>query len=119
MRSLPTLPLNRRALAAASFGLMAMALLAASRLRLGLPSAPPSLPRLPALPQLPALPHFFDSAALARLGAEIDPAVVLLFVPACALMLAIVATALRLVFNNAGPDDAVPHARAIAHWQDE
>ena len=32
---------------------------------------------------------------------------------------AIVAEALWLVFRNAGPDDAVPHARAIAHWQDD
>ena len=119
MRSLPSLPLNRRAMAVGSSGFAVLAGLAATRLRLGTLPALPELPRLPALPHLQALPHFLDAATLARFGADVDPGVVLLFVPVCALMLAIVAEALWLVFRNAGPDDAVPHARAIAHWQDD
>ena len=89
--------------AARAFASAALAALAAAlALRLGLQH----LPR-PMLPQ-----------GLSRLPSQVDPGVVLLFVPLCALMLAMLAEAVRLIHRGALPDEAPPHARAIAHWQD-
>ena len=71
---------------------------------------------LPQLPHLPALPSL---TTLARLSSQIDTGVVLLFVPMCALILAMTFEVLRLMSRGGMPDDFVPGARAIPHWQDE
>jgi len=119
MRSIPFLALNRRVAAAGSLGFGMLAALVALRLPI------PPLPRLSALPNLAFLPQHFpgvhlpDFAAVQATATRLDTAVVLIFVPVCALMFAIVAEAMRLVFRNAGPEDATPHARAIPHWQDD
>ena len=115
MRSLPGLSLNRRAAAVGSLGFSVLAALAATRLPL------PSLPvfaRPAWLPTLPAV-HAPDFAALQAATSRLDTAVVLIFVPVCALMFAIVVEAMRLVFRDAGPENATPHARAIPCWQDD
>jgi H+/gluconate symporter-like permease len=57
-------------------------------------------------PTLPSLPR------------QIDMGVVALFVPLCALMLAIVAQVLTMTLNGAVPEQNQPHARAIAHWRE-
>ena len=59
------------------------------------------------LPQaLPALPH------------QIDMGVIALFVPMCALVLAIVVQVLTMTLNGAVPEQNQPHARAISHWRE-
>jgi hypothetical protein len=59
------------------------------------------------LPQaLPPLPH------------QIDMGVIALFVPMCALVLAIVVQVLTMTLNGAVPEQNQPHARAISHWRE-
>jgi len=60
--------------------------------------APHSLAALPTLPGWPGL------ATVHRLTRQVDPAVVLIFVPLCALMLAIVFEATRLSYRGAMPE---------------
>ena len=55
---------------------------------------------------LPALPH------------QIDVGVIALFVPLCALVLAIVVQVLTMTLNGAVPEQNHPHARAISHWRE-
>jgi hypothetical protein len=92
MSFFPVSPLARPLAAAA-----ALAALAYAALRL----VPPALARLPGPP------------------ADLDLGVVLLFVPLCALILAMLALALRLVAHGGTPEEFPPFARGIAHWQDE
>lgn len=61
---------------------------------------------LPALPRQLELPH------------QIDMGVIALFVPLCALVLAIVFQVLTMTLNGAVPEQNHPHARAISHWRE-
>jgi hypothetical protein len=61
--------------------------------------------RLPS-PHLPPLPH------------DIDTGVVVLFAPACALMLALLYEVARRMTHDQLPQQALPLARAIPHWRD-
>ena len=98
---------------ARSFAVAAvLALLAMLAFRLGLGH----MPHL-ALAQL-AVPHLaLPQLALPRPPQNLDLGVVVLFAPLCALILAILAVAMRLVVDGALPEDKPP-ARAFAHWQD-
>jgi len=58
----------------------------------------------------------FAPHGLPNLPPQVDPAVVAIFAPACALMLALMLEALLLTGRNMLPDDAAPMARAIPHW---
>jgi hypothetical protein len=60
----------------------------------------------------------FAPHGLPNLPAEIDPAVVAIFVPLCVLMLALMLEALLLTGRDVLPDDAPPMARGISHWPD-
>ena len=60
----------------------------------------------------------FAPHGLPNLPAEVDPAVVALFAPLCALMLALMLEALLLTGRDMLPDDDTPMARAIPHWPD-
>ncbi|MEO8884394.1 MAG: hypothetical protein ABI377_13430, partial [Devosia sp.] len=60
----------------------------------------------------------FAPHGLPNLPAEIDQAVLALFVPLCILMLALMLEALLLTGRDMLPDDATPMARAIPHWPD-
>ena len=55
---------------------------------------------------LPPLPH------------QIDLGVVILFVPLCALMLALVFQVVIMTLRGAVPRENQPSARAIAHWRE-
>ena len=55
---------------------------------------------------LPPLPH------------QIDLGVVVLFVPLCALMLALVFQVVAMTLRGAVPRENQPSARAIAHWRE-
>ena len=106
MLSLPTLPHARSIAAALAGGAVALTVFAT---RQPLPLALPKLPLLSIVP---------SSAAVAKFAAELDPGVVLFFVPACALILAIVAEALWLVFHGASPVDVAPNAGPAIQWPD-
>jgi len=98
---------------ARSFAVAAvLALLAMLAFRLGLQHLPPLTLHL-ALPPL-ALPHL----TMPQAPRNLDLGVVVLFAPLCALVLAMLYVAMRLIVDGALPDDSPPHARAIAHWQD-
>ena len=59
------------------------------------------------------LPH-----GLPALPRQIDMGVIALFVPLCALVLAIVVQVLTMTLNGAVPEQNHPHARAISHWRE-
>jgi hypothetical protein len=58
-------------------------------------------------------------ARLPRPPADLDVGVVVLFVPLFALIMAMLALALRLIAHGGTPEEFPPFARGIAHWQDE
>ena len=99
----PTLSGHRPLLlaAAAALGVAAMA----SALRL--------------LPVVQPWPHQLDSLATRLLPRNLDAGVVVLFAPACLLMLALIYEVARRMTLEHLPQTAKPYARAIAHWQDE
>ena len=55
---------------------------------------------------------------LPGLPGDVDPGVLVFFAPLCALVLAMLLQASWLIRNGL-PDDGLPPARAIAHWQDQ
>lgn len=60
----------------------------------------------------------FAPHGLPKLPPEVDPAVLAIFLPLCALMLAMMLEALVLAGRNVLPYDVPQMARAIPHWQD-
>ena len=90
------------------------------------------MPRLPKVTQRLTRPLAFGLAFVAvamaasrflahglpALPRQIDMGVIALFVPLCALVLAIVVQVLTMTLNGAVPEQNHPHARAISHWRE-